>query len=69
LPQEPPASPRVFRLTDDERERIARYLRQIDEARQAVEAQQNAANRRIIRDLRASADGIFDLISNLEEAY
>lgn len=66
--EEPPTAPRVFLLTDAQRERIARYLRQIDEAKLAVEAQHDAANRRIIRELKAAADGIFELISNLDEA-
>jgi hypothetical protein len=64
---EPRASNRVFRITDDERQQIAKSLRYIDEARRALEGQQNVANREIIRELRASADQIFDVINDLEE--
>jgi hypothetical protein len=46
---------------------VAKCLRYIDEARRALEGQHNAANREIIRELRTSADQIFDLISGLEE--
>ena len=55
-------------MTDAERQRVAKCLRYIDEARRALEDQHNADNREIIRELRASADQIFDLISGLEEA-
>ena len=58
---------RVFKITDEQREIIAESLRLIDEAREQLEAQQNRANREIIRELRASADRIFDLINDLEE--
>jgi cell division septum initiation protein DivIVA len=62
------ASPnRAFRLTDAERQQIAKCLRYIDDARRALESQQNPDNREIIRELRASADRIFDLLSDLEE--
>ena len=54
-------------LTDAERQQIAKLLRYIDEARRALERQQNADNRDIIRDLRASADQIYDLLNDLEE--
>jgi hypothetical protein len=64
---EPPAAGRVFRISDAERQEIARSLRYIDEARRALEADQNPDNREIIRELRASADRIFGLISELEE--
>jgi DNA-binding PadR family transcriptional regulator len=64
---DPPAPNRVFRITDDERQQLAKLLRQIDEARRALERQQNADNREIIRDLRASADQIYDLLNDLEE--
>lgn len=47
---------------------MAKCLRYIDEARRALESQQNADNREIIRELRTSADQIFDLISGLDEA-
>jgi len=62
-----PATDRVFRLTDAQRQEIAKALRYIDEARQALEAQQNRDNRAIIRELRASADRIFDLLNDLDE--
>jgi DNA-binding PadR family transcriptional regulator len=62
-----PAPNRVFRLTDDQRQQIAQLLRHIDEARRALEHQQNPDNREIIRDLRASADQIYDLLNDLEE--
>jgi DNA-binding PadR family transcriptional regulator len=64
---EPPRPDRVFRLTHDQREEIAKSLRYIDAARQALEHQQNADNREIIRELRASANRIFDLLNGLEE--
>jgi DNA-binding PadR family transcriptional regulator len=66
--EEPPAPNRVFRITDAERQQIAKLLRHIDEARRALERQQNADNREIIRELRASADQIYDLLNDLEEA-
>ena len=56
-----------FRITDAEREKMAKCLRYIDEARRALERQHDADNREIIRELRASADQIFELISGLEE--
>ena len=64
---EPRAINRVFRMTDAEREQIAQCLRYIDEARRALESQQNPDNRDIIRELKASADRIYDLINELEE--
>ena len=64
---EPRAKNRVFRMTDAERQQVAKVLRFIDEARRALESQQNPANREIIRELRASADAIFDVLSDLEE--
>jgi hypothetical protein len=64
---EPQAPNRVFRMTDAERQEIAKSLRYIDEARRALESQQNPANREIIRELRASADQIFDVLNGLEE--
>ena len=54
-------------MTDAERQKVAKCLRYIDEARRALERQQNADNREIIRELRTSADQIFELISGLEE--
>ena len=65
--QEPPATDRVFRITDVERQAIADSLRFIDEARRTLEQQQNPDNREIIRELRASADRIFDVVNGLEE--
>lgn len=65
---EPPAGDRVFRLTDDERQQIAACLRVIDEARRQVELQHDAENRRIVRDLRVSADRIYEILNELEEA-
>jgi len=62
-----PAGDRVFRMTADERQQIAKALRFIDGARLALQAQHNAENREIIRELRASADRIFDVLSDLEE--
>ena len=56
-------------MTDAQRREIAKALRYIDEARQALEAQQNRDNRAIIRELRASADRIFDLLNDLEEVH
>jgi hypothetical protein len=54
-------------MTDAERRQVAKCLRYIDEARRALESQQNPDNREIIRELRASADQIFDLLNDLEE--
>jgi hypothetical protein len=65
--EELPLAHRVFRITDDQRQQVAKYLRYIDEARRALERQENPDNRQIIRELRASADHIFDLLSDLEE--
>lgn len=64
---EPAATDRVFRITDGERQAIAKSLRYIDDARQSLERQQNPDNREIIRELRASADRIFDVVNGLEE--
>lgn len=61
----PPAN-RAFRMTDVQREHVAKCLRYIDEARRALERQENPDNREIIRELRASADHIFDLLNDLE---
>ena len=65
--EEHPAGTRVFRITGDQREQVMKCLRYIDEARRALESQQNRDNREIIRELRASADKIFDLLNDLEE--
>jgi hypothetical protein len=65
--QPSPSPDRVFRITDADRQQIAKCLRFIDEARRALESQQNPDNREIIRELRASADCIFDILSDLEE--
>ena len=39
----------------------------IDEARRALESQHNPDNREIVRELRASADRIYDIMNDLEE--
>jgi hypothetical protein len=62
-----PSAGRVFRITDAERQQVAKALRYIDEARSLLESQQNAANREIVRELKASADRIFDLMNELDE--
>ena len=54
-------------MTDAEREEIATSLRFIDDARRALQEQQNPANREIIRELRASADRIYKIVNELEE--
>ena len=65
--QEPAVTDRVCRITYTERQAIAKSLRYIDEARRSLERQQNPDNREIIRELRASADRIFDVVNGLEE--
>ena len=55
-------------MTDAERQKIARWLRCIDEARRALESHHHPDNRLIVRDLRAAADRIYELINDLEEA-
>ena len=55
-------------MTDAQRQQVAKYLRYIDEARRALERQQNPDNREIIRELRTSADKMFDVVNGLEEA-
>jgi hypothetical protein len=65
---EAPATDRVFRMSEAQRQQVARSLRYIDEARRALERQHNPDNREIIRELSASADAIFDLINELDEA-
>lgn len=62
----PPPDNRVFRMPDADRQQIAKSLRFIDEARRALEAQQNPDNREIIRELKTSADRIFDILNGLE---
>jgi hypothetical protein len=62
-----PAGDRIFKMTEDHRQQIAKALRFIDDARLALQAQHNAENREIIRELRASADRIFDVLNELEE--
>jgi len=64
---EPPVPGRVFRMTDEERQKIAKSLRYIDEARRALQDRQDPAHREIIRELRASADEIYDVLNGLEE--
>ena len=46
---------------------MADSLRRIDEAREQIEAQQKRENRQIVRDLKASADHIFDVLNELDE--
>jgi hypothetical protein len=58
---------RVFRMTEAERQTLARYLRSIDDARRTLESHHSPDNRLVIRDLRAAADRIFELISDLAE--
>ena len=65
--QEPAATDRIFRVTDAERQAIAKSLRLIDDARRSLEGQQNPDNREIIRELRASADRIYEVVNGLEE--
>jgi len=68
LDEEPPASPhRIFKITEIQRQEVAKALRYIDESRRAIQEQQNPANREIIRELKTSADRIFDLMNELEE--
>jgi hypothetical protein len=64
---EPPAADRVFRMSAKERQQIAVCLRAIDAARQEIEGQHDIANRRVVRELRASADRIYEILSELEE--
>jgi hypothetical protein len=66
-PDGTPTPNRIFRMTDGERQQIAKLLRYIDEARRTLERQQNPDNREIIRELRASADQIFDVLNGLQE--
>jgi hypothetical protein len=64
-----PVSPnRVFRITDADRQLVVKHLRYIDEVRRELERQQNRENREIVRELRASADRIFEVLNGLEEA-
>lgn len=63
-----PAIDRVFRMTEAGRQQVAQCLRHIDDARRALESQHNPDNREIIRELRASADRIYDLVNDLEES-
>ena len=58
---------RVFRMTQQERERVAGCLRRIDDARDTIERQQNPANRRVLRELSDAADAIYDILNGLEE--
>lgn len=59
---------RIFTITDAKRQQIVRCLRFIDDSRRALESQHNPDNREILRELKASADRIYDLINDLEEA-
>jgi DNA-binding PadR family transcriptional regulator len=56
----------VFEITEGARQEIAQALRYIDEARRAIEAQHNPDNREIIRELKASADRIYEVLNSLE---
>jgi hypothetical protein len=64
---EPASGHRVFRISERTREEIAESLRAVDEARRLLESQHNAANRDIVRALRAAADEIYDVINTLDE--
>lgn len=64
---EAPGVDRVFRMTEAQRQQVAKCLRYIDEARRTLESQRNPDNREIIRELSAAADRIYDLINNLDE--
>ena len=64
---EAPGVDRVFRMTEAERQQVAKCLRYIDEARRTLESQHNPDNREIIRELSAAADRIYDLVNDLEE--
>jgi DNA-binding PadR family transcriptional regulator len=63
----PPAPGRVFRLTDADRQEIAACLRRIDEARREIEGEQDPKRRQLVRDLRAAADRIYDVLDALDE--
>ena len=65
--EEPPGVERVFKITDVERQTIAKYLRAIDDARLKLERQHSAENREIVRALRTSADEIFELLNELQQ--
>jgi hypothetical protein len=58
---------RVFRMTGEERQEIAKALRLADEARLELESRHSRENREILRKLRAAADRIFDVLSGLDE--
>ena len=58
----------MFRVTDAQRQQVAKCLRYIDEARRALERQENPDNREIIRELRDAANKIFDVLTDLEES-
>ncbi|MGB7217600.1 MAG: hypothetical protein WBD07_02230 [Vicinamibacterales bacterium] len=58
---------RVFTITNEKRQLIAKSLRDIDEARHTLEARQDRENREIVRELKASADRIFEILDELEE--
>jgi hypothetical protein len=63
---EVPSRNRRFAMTDAERLKIAKSLRDIDAARLAIESQHHAENRAIVRALKVSADRIYDVINELE---
>jgi hypothetical protein len=58
---------RVFRMTGEERQQVAKSLRLVDEVRLELGARHSRENREILRKLKASADRIFDVLSGLEE--
>ena len=61
------ATDRVFRITEEQRRHVVLCLREVDEARKALEARHGTENREIVRELRVAADEIFDLLNELEE--
>ena len=68
MDQEQPATARVFQLTNAERQKVAKCLRYIDRGKTRARASEpRRQSRNNIRELQASADQIFDLISGLEE--
>jgi hypothetical protein len=54
-------------MTVAQRKQVVTCLEYIDEARLALERQENRDNREIIRELRAAANKIFAVLNDLEE--
>src|SRR5262245_66020661 len=52
LEDEPPPTGRIFRITDAQRQDVAKCLRYIDEARHAIEKQQRSEERRVGKECR-----------------